>query len=268
MKRLALTLLCLSLAGAALARPPQSSLRPVARTEAPAPAAGRIASPVRPIEVPQRPESYGVQPEAKPKPKLFGFLRPKSRNPEVERQARAKAAARAKGAVCSDPDIQGVSIGRVPGAIPGCGVEDAVRVSSVSGVPLSTHAVMDCTTAKALKTWVDTGMKPAFGRGETVAQIRVAAHYACRTRNNQKGAKISEHGKGHAIDISGFTLRNGATVTVLRDWGGSRYSQALRQMHQSACGPFGTVLGPNANRFHRDHFHFDTARYRAGSYCR
>jgi len=25
---------------------------------------------------------------------------------------------------------------------------------------------------------------------------------------------------------------------------------------------------PNANRFHRDHFHFDTARYRSGSYCR
>jgi hypothetical protein len=28
------------------------------------------------------------------------------------------------------------------------------------------------------------------------------------------------------------------------------------------------VLGPNANSFHRDHFHFDTARYRSGSYCR
>jgi hypothetical protein len=39
-------------------------------------------------------------------------------------------------------------------------------------------------------------------------------------------------------------------------------------MHKAACGPFGTVLGPNSNRFHQDHFHFDTARYRSGSYCR
>jgi len=30
----------------------------------------------------------------------------------------------------------------------------------------------------------------------------------------------------------------------------------------------GTVLGPEANRFHRDHFHFDTAEYRSGPYCR
>jgi len=28
------------------------------------------------------------------------------------------------------------------------------------------------------------------------------------------------------------------------------------------------VLGPEAARYHQDHFHFDTARYRSGSYCR
>jgi len=39
-------------------------------------------------------------------------------------------------------------------------------------------------------------------------------------------------------------------------------------MHRAACGPFGTVLGPNADRFHQDHFHFDTARHRSGPYCR
>lgn len=268
MKRAALILLCLVIGGTAMARPPQTSLRPVARGGAEAAAAGAVPQVVRPVDVPQRPESYGVAQEAKPRPKLFGFLRPKARDREVERQGAAKAAARAKGAVCGDLAIQGVSIGRVPGAISGCGVDSAVRVSSVSGVALSTHAVMDCTTAKALKSWVDKGMQPAMRQSGGVREIRVVAHYACRTRNNQKGAKISEHGKGRAIDIAGFTLRNGAKVTVLNDWGGSKYSKPLRQMHGAACGPFGTVLGPNANRFHRDHFHFDTARYRSGSYCR
>lgn len=270
MKRAALALLCIAMAGTALARAPQSSLRPVARGDAPSVSAGVVTAVVRPQDVPQRPESYGVQPEAEPRKtlRMLGVFRPKARDKEVERQGQARAAARAKGAVCGDVDIQGVPIGAVPGTIPGCGVDRAVRVSSVSGVALSTHAVMDCTTAKALKSWVNRGMKPAFRKGGGVSQIRVAAHYACRTRNNQAGAKISEHGRGRAIDISGFTLRNGAKVTVLNDWHGSYYSQALRQMHRAACGPFGTVLGPAANRFHQDHFHFDTARYRAGTYCR
>lgn len=261
---------CLVLAGAAAAEPPKTSLRPVARGGAPGPVAGVQAEVVRPVDVPQRPESYGVTREEKPQRKLglLGIFRPKARDREVERQGKARAAIRAKGAICGDLDIQGVSIGRVPGKLNGCGVDQAVRVSSVGGVALSTHAVMDCTTASALKSWVERGMKPALRKAGGVSEIRVVAHYACRTRNNQAGARISEHGKGRAIDIAGFTLRNGARVTVLEDWGGSQYSQALHQMHRSACGPFGTVLGPNANRFHRDHFHFDTARYRSGSYCR
>ena len=270
MKRAALVLLCVAMAGTALARAPQSSLRPVIRGEAPARAVGVMTTIVRPKDVPPRPESYGVQPQAEPKNTLrkLGAMRPKARNKEVERQGKARAAARAKGAVCGDVDIQGVKIGRVPGKIAGCGVDSAVRVSSVSGVGLSTHAVMDCTTAKALKSWIDRGMKPAMRDGGGVSQIRVVAHYACRTRNNQPGAKISEHGRGRAIDIAGFTLRSGEKVTVLTDWGRSKFSRPLKQMHRAACGPFGTVLGPDANRFHLDHFHFDTARYRSGTYCR
>lgn len=270
MRGLVAAALCLVLAGEALARPPQTSLRPVARGGASAPAAGTVGEVVRPPEVSPSPESLGVARKAEPRRTLrfLGSLRPRARDREVERQARAKEAARAKGAVCGDPAIQGVPIGRVSGKLSGCGLDNAVRVSSVSGVALSTHAVMDCTTARALKTWVDRGMKPAMRKGGGVRQMRVVAHYACRTRNSQKGARISEHGKGRAIDIAGFTLRDGAKVTVLEDWSGSRYSKSLRQMHGAACGPFGTVLGPDANRFHRDHFHFDTARYRSGSYCR
>ncbi|MGR3527092.1 MAG: extensin family protein [Paracoccaceae bacterium] len=79
---------------------------------------------------------------------------------------------------------------------------------------------------------------------------------------------MSEHGRGKAIDVSGYTLRDGTQITVLRDWGAGRNGRALREMHRAACGPFGTVLGPQADRFHLDHFHFDTARHRGGPYCR
>jgi hypothetical protein len=79
---------------------------------------------------------------------------------------------------------------------------------------------------------------------------------------------LSEHSFGKAIDIAGIGLKSGREITVLTGWNSSRDSAALRRMWRAACGPFGTVLGPNANRFHRDHFHFDTASYRSGSYCR
>jgi hypothetical protein len=148
-------------------------------------------------------------------------------------------------------------------------VENPVRITSVGGVRLSTPATMDCKTAKALHSWVEKGAKPAVGRkGGGVAQIKVAAGYACRTRNNQPGAKISEHGRGRAIDISAIKLADGTEMTVLQGWKDRRQGPMLKKMHRAACGPFGTVLGPNADKFHRDHFHFDTARYRSGSYCR
>jgi hypothetical protein len=173
-----------------------------------------------------------------------------------------------RGSVCGDRHIRGEPVGRVPGRISGCGVKDAVRVSEVSGVRLSTPAVMDCTTAAALKDWVDDGLQPAFRRMGQVTQMKVAAHYACRTRNNLPGARISEHGKGRAIDLSAFTLQNGQVVSVLGGWRRGSTGKALKKAHASACGPFGTVLGPEADRFHKDHFHFDTARHRGGPYCR
>jgi hypothetical protein len=98
--------------------------------------------------------------------------------------------------------------------------------------------------------------------------LRAAPHCPCRTRNNKRGAKISEHGKGKAIDISGFTLDTGRTITVAGGWRTGQSRKALLRAWRAACGPFGTVLGPNADRYHQDHFHMDTARHRGGNYCR
>ena len=171
--------------------------------------------------------------------------------------------------VCKNSALRGEVVGEVPGGITGCGIANAVRLHEVNGVQLSSGAVVDCPTARAFGTWVERGMMPAVGnQGGGVQSIRVAASYACRTRNHQAGARISEHGRGKAIDVSGYNLRDGTEVTVLRDWGAGRTGRALKQMHRVACGTFGTVLGPESDRFHQDHFHFDTARHRGGPYCR
>jgi hypothetical protein len=43
----------------------------------------------------------------------------------------------------------------------------------------------------------------------------------------------------------------------------------LKRIHQQACSQFATVLGPDANRDHHNHFHLDLApRNSRSSYCR
>ncbi|WP_299895547.1 extensin family protein [uncultured Ruegeria sp.] len=199
-----------------------------------------------------------------PDTSLMPYLRPES----VEQQVLFKRSKLRKGSVCGDIAIQGKPVGRVGSKNSACGVKDAVQITSVSGVILSRPSTMDCGTASALNKWVDKTVKPTFKRRGPVVELQVAAHYACRTRNNRKGAKISEHGKGRAIDISGFKMADGEVVTVLNGWRKNPSQKQLKKIWRGACGPFGTVLGPNSDRYHKDHFHLDTARYRSGPYCR
>lgn len=173
------------------------------------------------------------------------------------------------GRVCGRSSIQGENLSPISGRLNGCGIRKPVRVHSVSGVALSQPAIVDCDTAKTFDTWVSKQAKPTIGRlGGGLKRINVAAGYSCRTRNSQPGAELSEHGKGRAIDISGFTFANGKTVTVLDGWKNRGERRLLEKLHKSACGPFGTVLGPKSDRHHRDHFHFDIARHRGGAYCK
>jgi hypothetical protein len=41
----------------------------------------------------------------------------------------------------------------------------------------------------------------------------------------------------------------------------------LRGVHRTACGIFATVLGPEANKAHKNHFHLDMAARRNGPFC-
>jgi hypothetical protein len=177
-----------------------------------------------------------------------------------ERKKKREAASR-KGSVCGVASIKGEEIASIKSRVTGCGVQDAVAVTSIAGVRLSQTATVDCSIAKALNAWVDEVAQPAFD-GKLV-ELQVAAHYSCRGRNNVKGAKISEHGKGRAIDISAFILSNGKVFTVAQD-----YNKLLRRIYKAGCGYFMTTLGPGSDGYHEDHFHFDTSARKGGAYCR
>lgn len=178
---------------------------------------------------------------------------------EERRKRREKASM--KGSVCGVAAIKGEEIRRISSKVQGCGVEDPVAITSVSGVRLSQTATVDCSIAKALNSWVDEVAQPAFD-GKLV-ELQIAAHYICRSRNNVRGAKISEHGKGRAVDISAFILSNGKVLTVARD-----YNRLLRRIYKAGCNYFMTTLGPGSDGYHEDHFHFDTSARSGGRYCR
>ncbi len=151
---------------------------------------------------------------------------------------------------------------RIASKTKGCGVEEPVKVTAVDGISFSQPATIDCATALATKKWIENGLRPAFGNREVV-QLHIFGSYMCRTRNNVRGAKISEHGRGKAIDFAGFIFADGKEWTVARD-----YNKTIRKAQKAACGIFGTTLGPGSDGYHEDHLHFDTANYRGGAYCR
>ena len=93
-----------------------------------------------------------------------------------------------------------------------------------------------------------------------VTGIRVAASYACRTRNSIPGAKLSEHAHGNAIDISAFEVSGVGWVDVGHTHRSSPRSRFLADVRKSACGPFTTVLGPGSDSYHSTHFHLDVIR--------
>jgi len=174
-----------------------------------------------------------------------------------------------EGGLCGDARLRGQRIPPVTSANPQCGIARPVRVFSVAGVRLTRPATVNCRLARRLADWVEGAVIPATARlGAGLDRIDVIASYSCRTRNGRRGARISEHARGNAIDIAGFLLSDGRKITVLAGWRRSPYSAFLKSLHRRACTVFGTVLGPDSDRHHRNHFHLDAASYRSGSYCR
>ncbi len=156
-----------------------------------------------------------------------------------------------------------------------CGAIRPFRVASLGRtrpVTLKPAATLRCTMVPAVERWLDTVVQPAAlaAYGEPVAEIKVAASYACRPMNHRHGARLSEHGHANALDVSGFELASGRRIILKSGWNGARADAAfLRAVHTGSCGVFTTVLGPEHDRLHEDHFHFDLAKRRRGrSYCR
>jgi hypothetical protein len=147
-----------------------------------------------------------------------------------------------------------------------CGAAQPFEMSGAAAgrVQLKPAAMLRCPMVPAVERWVQRVVEPAarLHLGVPVSGLKVAASYACRPINHVSGGRLSEHGHANALDVSAFHLADGRTVTVKEGWWGDMRERAfLRAVHQGGCEEFTTVLGPNADSYHRDHFHLDLARH-------
>ncbi len=150
-----------------------------------------------------------------------------------------------------------------------CAAYDLVRIERVtmpdrSVVTLNPAPTLRCVMAEAVAQWLRSDVGLAVAElGTQLAAVTDVNSYECRSRNRIPGAKLSEHGKGNAVDISAIRLKTGV-VLALTD---PKVSKSFReQMRSLACGQFTTVLGPGSDGYHEEHIHLDIAershRYR------
>lgn len=154
----------------------------------------------------------------------------------------------------------------------GCRTIDTIKLMDF-GTPTTNLGAMTCPLAANFTAWARHAVNPAARQylGSEVVRIEAMGTYSCRNVNGGRSDKLSQHAFGNAIDISAFVLSDGRRVSVLTGWNGVKTEQEfLRRLHQSACKRFGTVLGPDYNGAHANHFHFDMAQsMKDGSaYCR
>jgi hypothetical protein len=183
-----------------------------------------------------------------------------------------------------------------------CGAPAPVLLRRVAGVEITPPTIVNCRLAAKLHEWIVSKLQPLSHDvlGAPISRIVSASGYSCRQRLGSASARQSEHSFANAFDVRAFVTSDGRTVDVLTGWGptardliaqaqvpdgarrtggdarplthaqpapASEFLIFLRKVHETACGSFSTVLGPEANEAHRDHLHFDLAQRRSTALC-
>jgi len=199
---------------------------------------------VRPVEEPEAPaavpDAHIATPETPAEPRVYQVACPAVLQGRVEAEALPPIAERQ------------------------CGAQSPLTLTGVLAngrmVPISGGVTTDCGMATAMPEWigaVDSYLKAR--EKTTIAEVVVGTSYMCRNVNNADAGNLSFHAFADALDVVGFKLEDGRMVTVEGDWADalSPEGRLLRYAHDAACSQFTTVLGPEANALHHDHFHLD-----------
>lgn len=141
------------------------------------------------------------------------------------------------------------------------------RTELRAGGPVDYRIVPDgvapsCAVDASIVLWMRDVVQPAARRhfGSSVRRLEHLGSYNCRPIRGGTAQQWSQHATGNALDISAFGLADGRRVVLLDDWHGTPERAAfLREVRDGACRIFATVLSPDYNAAHANHFHLDQA---------
>jgi hypothetical protein len=148
-----------------------------------------------------------------------------------------------------------------------CGGPDIVLLKQVitkghASIEIAPAATLRCEMAEAIVDWVREDLVDlASSLGSAIAKIQNLDSFECRGQNRVVGAKLSEHGRANALDVSAITLKSGQLVPLTDSAVSKDFRVAIRT---SICARFTTVLGPGSDGYHEDHVHVDLAERRNG----
>lgn len=158
---------------------------------------------------------------------------------------------------------------RAPAGEGACRRTDRVVLEENAAVPA--HAESTCAVAAGFSQWQAQVVAPAARTilGSDLASIEHLGTYACRRLYGRSDGTWSQHATANAIDISAFVLEDGRRITVLNSWpNDGSDAQFLRAVRDGACARFSTVLSPDYNAAHANHFHLDQQDRGWGAMCR
>jgi hypothetical protein len=150
-----------------------------------------------------------------------------------------------------------------------------------NAVDIAAFVTADGRTISVVKGWGPTERDIA----EAQRKIAEAAEAAAAAKKKQKDAKkkadkadpsieaaakasrAKEQGSVHKTGLKSDERSPIVTATVSVRAATTKEAVFLKRLHREACGVFGTVLGPEANEAHRDHFHLDAKKRKRRGVC-
>jgi hypothetical protein len=189
---------------------------------------------------------------------------------------------------------------------PGRGKKRLSEHGRANALDISGFVTASTQTAALLPDWGMTGREAQVAAAKAAEEKRTAAELATATSQAEPPPAVAqtasrEPSRGTIIEAppdlsAGFaTVRPDPWSTALglaqpatgfaqpSHLGGPKPQQAaseppaaedldgkahfLRAAHTAACRIFGTVLGPESNEAHRNHFHLDMAERASGAFC-
>tara|TARA_B100000678_G_scaffold256316_2_gene234611 strand:- start:27140 stop:27853 length:714 start_codon:yes stop_codon:yes gene_type:complete len=140
-----------------------------------------------------------------------------------------------------------------------CGFYNALTLDR-SALPYNSTLRMTCGLTAALAVWERQALVPRAAEYFEAPPVKVLSFgsYSCRRLYGRSSGRYSQHATGNAIDIQGVELADGTRITLLEHWGqDSPKGRFLKALRDDSCELFSTVLGPDYNAAHANHFHLD-----------